>query len=108
MTQVRYLTTDIESTQTHQPATLSEKLITITFAILVAVFSILPILIIHALSSLVWGGTFEWKWLANGFQDIFFILLLTVFSAGILYFLSLAVVVSKLIKVFWISLEEDY
>ncbi len=85
---------------------LSEKFITVTFGLLVTVFSVLPLVLIRAFFAWVGGKTWEWSNLTHGFQLMCYVLLSAIVGGVILYLMNLVVIVKKLFNAFWESLEE--
>lgn len=96
-----------KSKQVKQRLFSSEKSIITSFCILVAVFSILLTLVIQTLAVHLWGGIVQGNWFSPNFKSISFVLLSILFGAIISYLLYFAVVIRKLFKGFWKSLEEE-
>jgi hypothetical protein len=107
MTPTNNLTPKFKNVQAPQPLSGSEKFLIILFFILVAIFSISLTIIAQAIIYYFLGVTFEWSWLRHIFKILPFFFLSILFVGIISYFLRLTVVITKLFKGFWESLEGE-
>jgi hypothetical protein len=107
MTPTNNLTPNFKNVQVPQPLSGAEKFIIIFFFILVAIFSISLTIIVQTIASYFFRGTFEWSWIRHIFKIIPFFLLSTLVVVIISYFWHLTVVIRKLFKGFWESVEGE-
>jgi len=97
----------VKSTQAQKPVLVSEKLISLIFCILVAVFSLALALGFQTLAVHLSKGTWESDF-TNTISNISsFVLTLTFLSVVVLSFSKLYLVINKLFQAFWESLEGE-
>ncbi len=102
-----FMTISIKRTQVRKPVLVSEKLISLLFGILVAVFYIGLALGFQSLVVYLSSRTWKWHFSAPSSDIIFFVFALTLLSVLVLFLFKLYRVVKNLFQAFWESLKSD-